>query len=75
MNRAAMGFILLSTLACGGSGGGDGAQPAVTCQSNCSASGACSGHGGVNCAAGPDADGSVICADGWQGSSVSYQCQ
>lgn len=35
-------------------------------------SGACSGHGGVNCAAGPDSDGSVICNDGWTGSSVSY---
>ena len=36
------------------------------------ASGACSGHGGVNCAAGPDTDGSVICYDGWQNSSISY---
>lgn len=36
------------------------------------ASGACSGHGGVSCSAGPDTDGSVICTDGWRNSSVSY---
>lgn len=36
------------------------------------ASGACSGHGGVSCSAGPDRDGSVICVDGWTNSSVSY---
>jgi len=35
-------------------------------------SGACSGHGGVSCSAGSDSDGSVICYDGWLGSSVSY---
>lgn len=35
-------------------------------------SGACSGHGGVDCSAGPDSDGSVICYDGWEDSSVSY---
>ena len=35
-------------------------------------SGACSYHGGVDCAAGPQADGTVICNDGWTGSSVSY---
>lgn len=35
-------------------------------------SGACSGHGGVSCSAGRDSDGSVICNDGWRGSSVSY---
>ena len=35
-------------------------------------SGACSGHSGVNCSAGSDWDGSVICYDGWTGSSVSY---
>ncbi len=35
-------------------------------------SGACSWHGGVNCAAGSDWDGSVICNDGWRDSSVSY---
>lgn len=35
-------------------------------------SGACSGHGGVNCGAGPDTDGSVICIDGWTNSSVQY---
>ena len=42
-------------------------------------SGACSWHGGVNCAAGSDWDGSVICNDGWRDSSVSYysmaECQ
>ena len=36
------------------------------------ASGACSGHGGVNCSSGADSDGSVICSDGWRGSRVSY---
>lgn len=35
-------------------------------------SGACSGHGGVDCSAGRDWDGSVICNDGWTNSSVSY---
>ncbi len=35
-------------------------------------SGACSWHGGVNCSAGQDWDGSVICNDGWRDSSVSY---
>lgn len=35
-------------------------------------SGACSWHGGVNCAAGADWDGSVICNDGWRDSSVSF---
>ncbi|MCB1676948.1 MAG: hypothetical protein KDI01_11700 [Halioglobus sp.] len=35
-------------------------------------SGACSGHGGVSCSSGADYDGSVICLDGWRGSSVSY---
>ena len=42
-------------------------------------SGACSGHGGVNCSAGAGASGQVICNDGWDGSSVSYasmeECQ
>jgi hypothetical protein len=36
------------------------------------ASGACSGHGGVDCSAGQDSDGSVICYDGWENSSVQY---
>jgi hypothetical protein len=35
-------------------------------------SGACSWHGGVDCSAGPDWDGSVICNDGWRDSTVSY---
>lgn len=34
--------------------------------------GACSGHGGVDCSAGHDIDGSVICEDGWTESSVQY---
>ncbi len=35
--------------------------------------GACSGHGGVDCSAGADYDGSVICFDGWTNSSVSFR--
>ena len=35
-------------------------------------SGCCSHHGGVNCSAGADSDGSVICNDGWKDSSCSY---
>lgn len=35
-------------------------------------SGCCSSHGGVNCAAGPQANGRVICYDGWRGSSCTY---
>ena len=34
--------------------------------------GACSSHGGVNCAVGSDFDGSVICNDGWSGSTVNF---
>jgi hypothetical protein len=34
--------------------------------------GACSGHDGVDCSAGADTDGSVICSDGWTDSSVDY---
>lgn len=34
--------------------------------------GACSWHDGVNCNAGPDQDGSVICNDGWRESSVRF---
>lgn len=36
-------------------------------------SGACSWHIGVDCSAGADYDGSVICKDGWRDSSVSYR--
>lgn len=37
-------------------------------------SGACSWHGGVNCNAGADWDGSVLCNDpGWKDSTVSYE--
>ena len=35
-------------------------------------SGACSDHGGVNCSAGAGDSGQVICNDGWDSSSVSY---
>lgn len=35
-------------------------------------SGACSYHDGVDCSAGADWDGSVVCNDGWRDSSVSY---
>ncbi|MEI7462895.1 MAG: hypothetical protein WCK03_00695 [Candidatus Taylorbacteria bacterium] len=35
-------------------------------------SGACSYHGGVNCSAGADTDGSAICNDGWRDSTVSF---
>lgn len=42
-------------------------------------SGACSDHLGVNCNAGSDVDGSVICNDGWRDSSVMFldasECQ
>lgn len=61
-------------LSCGGSDSGGGGGSAI-CASNCSSAGACSGHGGVNCSAGPDSDGSVICVDGFRDSSVQYQCQ
>lgn len=35
-------------------------------------SGCCSGHNGVNCVAGAQGNGRVICNDGWTGSSCSY---
>lgn len=35
-------------------------------------SGCCSGHDGVNCSAGAQSNGNVICNDGWRGSSCSY---
>jgi hypothetical protein len=42
-------------------------------------SGACSDHGGVDCSAGSQANGNVVCNDGWTGSSVLYssmdECQ
>lgn len=34
--------------------------------------GCCSGHEGVDCSAGPQANGHVICNDGWSGSSCLY---
>jgi len=45
------------------------------CDTSCSAPGACGSHGGVDCPAGPDSDGSVICNDGYRDSSIKYQCQ
>jgi hypothetical protein len=44
------------------------------CLDNCAPEGACSGHGGVNCVAGPDTNGLAICNDG-EGSGVAYQCR
>jgi len=35
-------------------------------------SGCCSSHGGVKCSAGAQANGNVICNDGWTGSSCAY---
>lgn len=36
-------------------------------------SGCCSGkHNGVNCSAGPQSNGHVVCNDGWRGSSCLY---
>jgi len=35
-------------------------------------SGCCSSHDGVNCSAGPQSNGKVICNDGWRGSSCLY---
>ena len=32
----------------------------------------CTQHGGVNCPAGPDGDGSVICTDGYSGSTARF---
>lgn len=55
------------------SGGGDSGGSQI-CSSSCASSGACSSHDGVDCSAGPDSDGSVICNDGWRGSSVEYSC-
>src|SRR3989344_8470697 len=34
--------------------------------------GTCSWHGGINCAAGADWDGSAICNDGWRDSTERY---
>ena len=38
-------------------------------------SGTCSWHGGVNCSAGADWDGSAICNDGWRDSTEIYSQQ
>ena len=35
-------------------------------------SGTCSYHGGINCNAGSDWDGSAVCNDGWRDSSEQY---
>lgn len=44
----------------------------LTSSSALATSGACSNHKGVNCGAGPDYDGSVVCNDGWRDSTVLY---
>lgn len=58
------------------------ASPAPTLNVNSysnGGSGACSDHGGVNCSVGAQANGMVMCRDGWTGSSVLYslvqECQ
>lgn len=33
----------------------------------------CENHAGVDCAAGPDADGSVVCMDGYREAKISYE--
>ncbi|KKK57345.1 hypothetical protein LCGC14_3055410 [marine sediment metagenome] len=73
---AIMAALMVTGCGSGDTPSGGRAVPDIpTCDFNCtSSSGACSGHGGVNCAAGPDTDGSVICTDGWLGSSVTYSC-
>ncbi len=40
-----------------------------------STQGTCSWHGGVNCSAGSDWDGSAICSDGWRDSSEKFYSQ
>lgn len=69
--------ILLASCSNGSDGDGNSTgDSAVICEENCtSVTRACMGHGGVNCAAGPDTDGSVICVDGWRNSNVDYVCQ
>lgn len=69
-------FLIFGVLlfGCGNDSSSSDGSGSGICQSNCASSGACSGHGGVNCAAGPDSDGSVICNDGWRDSSVQYHC-
>lgn len=44
----------------------------LSCSVVLAKSGCCSGHGGVNCAAGSQGNGKVICNDGWRGSSCLY---
>lgn len=53
---------------------GNNNTPSETCGECYTTQGACSHHNGVNCSAGADDDGSVICNDGWRDSSVSYSC-
>ncbi len=62
-------FGVLCIIASGGDEGGNNNE---TYDSSCSSPGACSWHGGVDCSAGADFDGSVICNDGWRDSSVTY---
>lgn len=67
---------ILVVLGWGADGGAGGvrrveafAAPGVTAQAESSA---CLGHAGVECLMGSDTDGSVICKDGWRGSTVLY---
>lgn len=79
--RAALFLLLFLVIACGEDKKKEEPSPTtttapvVTCISNCADSGACSNHGGVNCSAGPDTDGSVICNDGWKDSTITYRCR
>lgn len=66
-----IGLVLSS---CSGGGGGSTGGGGAICADCDSKQGACSSHQGVNCSAGRDKDGSVICNDGWRDSTVQYQC-
>lgn len=66
--------LVLGSCSSGGDSGGSTGGGGTLCTDNCASQGACSSHQGVNCAAGPDSDGSVICNDGWRNSTVKYSC-
>lgn len=55
-------------------GGGGGGGSGLVCSSGCGISGACSSHLGMNCSAGPDSNGFVICNDGTSSPTVQYSC-
>ena len=65
-------FLLIISCSGGGNDGGSGTATSSSSSNGCASEGACSDHGGVNCDAGPDTDGSVVCNDGWTGSTVQY---